>query len=46
VAEEMDEVLYAFLKQSFAPGAHEYRLSKGKPEIILVISRYFSDNGR
>jgi hypothetical protein len=42
----MDEVLYAFLKQSFAPGAHEYRLSHGKFEIIVVMSWYFSDNGK
>ena len=27
------------------PGAHEYPLSGGKPEIIVVILPYLSDNG-
>jgi hypothetical protein len=39
-------VKQSFLRDSFSSGAHEYRLSHGKPEyIVVVISQYFSDNG-
>jgi hypothetical protein len=35
-----------FLKKGFSPGAHENPLSNGKPEIVVVVLRHFSDNGR
>jgi hypothetical protein len=32
-------------EQSSSPGAHECGFSDGKPEIVIVILRDFSDNG-
>jgi hypothetical protein len=39
-------MLGVFRVPRFSPDAHEYDLSNGKPEIVLVIFRHFSDNGR